>query len=509
MLPIVFSVASAGQPVMLVSSPPPLPPSNTAEPSSSSGHSAPVPREAVTAPDSSLPPVVASSPKSKPSFSPSLLSECRKLLIPVIHTNAKVRNPGVDGERVKLRAEELLTNEQCSQFIRLAIEARKQTQTGPKRARHGSEDSSDRPPKVPRHEPPEDEMPVAEGANRAASEAEVDELMAAGGANNTPGTPAEPSPARSSAPEAAANAQSPRNSRAATPLNANTGGNTDREGDPTPSDVKDDEDTLQPQSDRKDMPPASRTEAIRVLSEHASAVQEVASSPSTTTSSRGGADPQFISPSSLPPPESPASAEDETPPKDATSHESSHHEPVTSHIEDEPVAPPPHDDDMDRATENSTPEEQHPPCVVPGLWSAIVGRSSPGVDVNDFFVDDATADAVERWARRRNNFRSVRLYYFGVSSRANIHRLYSLNDRHVQVHLLCLPHSAAASAFADLPPNPSPGDIATAMWNIKSIWPPQGHLVVELNRASQDSDANPAGRAWLPRDFVSNVYAQL
>ncbi|KAI0749637.1 hypothetical protein C8Q80DRAFT_636659 [Daedaleopsis nitida] len=126
-------------------------------------------------------------------------------------------------------------------------------------------------------------------------------------------------------------------------------------------------------------------------------------------------------------------------------------------------------------------KEDHPPSVVPGVWAAVVGRSAPGVDTNEFFVDDATADAVECWAHRQDSF--------------------SVKDRHVAVHLLCLPQASVASAFQSLPQDATPGDIAAALWNVKPSWPLQGRLVVQVNSILQGSDNSTSGRVWLPADL--------
>ena len=90
---------------------------------------------------------------------------------------------------------------------------------------------------------------------------------------------------------------------------------------------------------------------------------------------------------------------------------------------------------------------------------------------------------------------------------SHTHRRYSLADRHVAVHLLCLPQAEVASVFNSLPPDATPEDIAAALWNIKPIWPAEGQLVVQLNFAAEGNDKCVHGRAWLPAHLVSDTMA--
>lgn len=66
------------------------------------------------------------------------------------------------------------------------------------------------------------------------------------------------------------------------------------------------------------------------------------------------------------------------------------------------------------------------------------------------------------------------------------------------VHLLCLPASAVAEVNQNLDPMASPADVAVALWNLGTIWPTKGTLVVEMN-----PDESGAARVWHPAYLVS------
>lgn len=414
----ILSTLTAGQEAGLFSSPPPLSRSHSAI-STSSGHSAPTAHIHMTNPGDAAPgprtAYVATPPSEtkSPSFPPSVLEQCRKLLGPLISDNAKVRNPAVDEGRVRQRAQALLTDERCAEFITLAMAARKQTQTqiGPKRTRPHSEDPSEPPSKVPRlgslEREAQSRCEVAENRTYSASEAEVDQLMGSERESESPGIAIEVI-AETSAPGLEGSAQPLPVSRAPTPWKPAGEQHLDPDPDLIAGSTKDDGDTMQRRSDVGSVRPAPGTDKSR---EHVSDAQEATSSLQSTTISSIGAHPTTI----IPPPASnitsSAEAVAKTTPKDATSADPSHYEPVTLFINepastDEPVVPP-NDNDMDKSeNKQALQEESLIPCIVPGLWSALVGRTSPGIETYDFFVDDATANATACWARRRDSFRS-------------------------------------------------------------------------------------------------------
>ncbi|THH31515.1 hypothetical protein EUX98_g2675 [Antrodiella citrinella] len=66
------------------------------------------------------------SPPPPSSGIPSTLQEVRQILLPVILQNALRRDPHADSEAIKRSAVDLLTDEQCLEFVRLAQETRTQ-----------------------------------------------------------------------------------------------------------------------------------------------------------------------------------------------------------------------------------------------------------------------------------------------------------------------------------------------------------------------------------------------
>ncbi|KAI0636024.1 hypothetical protein C8Q77DRAFT_1052468 [Trametes polyzona] len=148
--------------------------------------------------------------------------------------------------------------------------------------------------------------------------------------------------------------------------------------------------------------------------------------------------------------------------------DTSHHEPVTSlpvatsdsDAQDIPMTPI--QDAMPAQTREQIPEAEQEPegkTLVPAIWWAFEGKHHPSMQKIQFFVDDATADAAERWASRKESF--------------------SFEGKHVRVTVLCLPTATVSEVYQNLPPDASRADIVSALWNIKSEWPPLGTLIVQ------------------------------
>ncbi len=67
---------------------------------------------------------------------------------------------------------------------------------------------------------------------------------------------------------------------------------------------------------------------------------------------------------------------------------------------------------------------------------------------------------------------------------------------HASVHLQCLPISEVTQTNQKLNPSATPQEVAIALWNIKTKWPPQGKLIVEFNSSLPNSGS------WLPKQLV-------
>ena len=97
--------------------------------------------------------------------------------------------------------------------------------------------------------------------------------------------------------------------------------------------------------------------------------------------------------------------------------------------------------------------------------------------------------------------------FFGLSacvSRTEVNR--SLDDRHVAVHLLCLPQASVTSVVENLGIEATPADIVAALWKLKPTWPTQGSLVVQAGPLSQKDPSHDIRRAWLPLDLVRRLF---
>ncbi|KAI0719377.1 hypothetical protein C8T65DRAFT_736708 [Cerioporus squamosus] len=471
--------------------------------SSSSGGRPTTP--AAAAADSRVTPSILSAPSTsslhaKPSpYPPAILEQCRNLMIPLIDRNAKLRKPGVDEALVKQRALTLLSDDKCAEIIRLAREVRKQMQGGQKRYREGSDQPPEPPTKVPRVESETDAVDaVSVGEDRVP--AMVSSPLVPGTVDDTimdteshaPGASANPTIAGSSSmPQQPHAVRSPSSSRAISPPVPGANPSTDPHPNIMSTDTSGNMKASVPSSDASDLPPATRTARTRAPSEHAPEPETGASISSATSTTPPSSETCLISRTTPTRPASPATVQVATQPESvvlSTSADTSRHEEVTPHTnaspEHEPVAQPSNDLDDDSMDSQSQdlPQEQPPvPCMVPGLWAAVAGRPSPGIEKIEFFVDNATADATRCWAQRQETF--------------------SVDDRHVAVHLLCLPQASVTSVVDNLGPDATPADIVAALWDMKPDWPAQGSLVVQVSPSSQKDPSRHVGRAWLPLDL--------
>ena len=98
----------------------------------------------------------------------------------------------------------------------------------------------------------------------------------------------------------------------------------------------------------------------------------------------------------------------------------------------------------------------------------------------------------------------------GVSARVSCTEVVcSLDDRHVAVHLLCLPQASVTSVVENLGTEATPADIVAALWKLKPSWPTQGSLVVQVSSPSQKDPSNAVRRAWLPLDLVRCLFVEV
>ncbi|KAA1477166.1 hypothetical protein DENSPDRAFT_573922 [Dentipellis sp. KUC8613] len=74
-------------------------------------------------------------------------------------------------------------------------------------------------------------------------------------------------------------------------------------------------------------------------------------------------------------------------------------------------------------------------------------------------------------------------------------------DRHVAVHLLCIPARQLSDIFerAQNGTLPTPAAIADAVWQVKTEWPARGTAVLVMNENA------PNGRTWLPEELVDHM----
>ncbi|RPD60164.1 hypothetical protein L226DRAFT_67808 [Lentinus tigrinus ALCF2SS1-7] len=462
------------------------------------------------------PPRVASSILSAPSatslhpepypFPTAVLDQCRNLMIPLIDRNAKLRKPGVDEALVKQRALALLSDDKCAEIIRLAREVRKQMQGGLKRNREESGEPPEPPTKVPRVVSETDAVDAtftgedrepARKSTPLVPRAADDTVMTVDSESHAPGVLPDPSTAETSVlPEQHAAVQSPPSPRAAISSDTDANPSMDPHPDVLSTDTSTDVEMRQPSAGVSALPPATRTARSRTPSVHAPGPAGEASSSSTTSTTPPESETRLISRTPPPRKASPAIAEVATQPEAAvlpTSTDTSRHDHVTPNIN----ASPEHErvaqlsenidghDSMNHRSQAPIQEQPSAPSLVPGLWAAVVGRPSPGIEKIEFYVDDGTANAARCWAQRQESF--------------------SLDDRHVAVHLLCLPQVAVTPVVDNLGPDATPAEIVAALWDMKPSWPSQGSLVVQVGPLSQKDPSHPIGRAWLPHDLQSDL----
>ena len=137
------------------------------------------------------------------------------------------------------------------------------------------------------------------------------------------------------------------------------------------------------------------------------------------------------------------------------------------------------------------PTEPEPPAPlrIPGLYFAEVGKNHAAVYNVTFHVDDESAAAAKRWSSRATTTEYV----------LPGHILRALTSRSPSAsytfRLLCL-HVSEVQGAVENGQSASPEEFATALWQMKTRWPPRGQLIVEMNN---ESDARGS---WLPRQLV-------
>ncbi|KAI1796896.1 hypothetical protein LXA43DRAFT_1057289 [Ganoderma leucocontextum] len=467
-------------------------------------------------------PVLASRTKSTPSLQPSpypqaVLDQCRNILVPLVERNAKLRKPGVDEEVVKRRAFGLLSDKLCADFIKLAKQVREQISVqappprtpstddvqGQKRGRGESYDSPGPPRKVVKVESPkkvvfdDDDIVLTMPPSAPAPVAPAEDIQMDEGIENISlGHPSEPLvsgtgvdvtfPPSSREPSAALPGPG---SGANRHLNISSTEREARTGTDMP---------LPPQENA----PASSSSHVgsgspSVHATVAARDEEDGASPSLPAPTPSNIEPGSVAfPASRPSSRSPspyanASTTDVAADIGTTTHESdldhaasdtSRHDAesvariLNAASEDEQVAHAPVDDMRHEQSADIPKPPVYPPCLVPGVWQAVMGQPSARIETIDFFVDDATADAIDRWSRRHESF--------------------SLNERHVVIRLLCVPHTAVEAILQDT--GLSPEAIANDLFDSEPDWPSSGQLVVELN-----SKPDSHGNAWFVQSPVS------
>ena len=445
------TVPPAKDKLPLVSSPPPMSP----VPSTHANQTpCPTTNVAITPP---MPAPNSSSTSSLPAspYPQSVLDQCRDILVPLVERNAKLRKPEVDEETVKRQAFRLLSDKLCSDFINLAKQVRAQISMQPppqrtpstddlqgrKRGRERSHDSPGPPRKSVKLEspkkmvlddgvvattapsPPVEDIGMNENTEIISSE-HLSEPPMSGADEDVilPPPPQEPStapPGLCSATEQHPNiSTTERKARTVMdillPLQENIPASSlnhmERGSPPVHATIVayEEEDVV---SSSLPPPAPSNTEP-----EHgAAAVALPAPHPSSRSSS-----PSYAKE---------ANATDVAAETGASTHESERSdtsrldaESVTRLLdatsEDERVAYAPIDDDMghEQSADVLEPPVVYPPCLVPGVWQAVMGQPRPGIETTDFFVDDATADAIERWSRRHDSLRFVERRIHGIVS---------------------------------------------------------------------------------------------
>ncbi|KAI0325297.1 hypothetical protein GY45DRAFT_1330483 [Cubamyces sp. BRFM 1775] len=427
-------------------------------------------------------------PTAAPSVNPAVLEQCRNLLIPGIVRLAMRRNPGLDEETAKKRALARLSDEQCIEFLRLAKRMRtemrsdsspsssrvtssaKGSRSEAKRARAGEGDDESGSPALKRqrqHTPNKDqEDPPGEDtasatANLRSTPRPVNAAAAlpnqvASLTLETRNVTSQPKEIPVSSHESSATPMSvaavPSRSPSLhnrPPIVVSANGNS-RDGHTLSSADLD-------QSLARSPAPSGRAGSAET------------NLPSTTTSH--SATTLVPSPSHSPAPDVPNTFSSGS--ADASQRRSVTLTPNTTLQEQLPVEQGPSEDLMQPQQDmQDGPQQEEPSAtLVPALWAAVIGKTSPDVEVIQFFVDDATADAARHWARRKETF--------------------SFEHRHVKVHLLCLSATVVSEFYQNLAPTATREEIVSAMWNMKTEWPARGTLMIE---PTSDTTQSP----WIP-----------
>lgn len=136
------------------------------------------------------------------------------------------------------------------------------------------------------------------------------------------------------------------------------------------------------------------------------------------------------------------------------------------------------------------------PCHnVPGLWMVKSGRRSIEIVTCEFEIDKIAAD---RWGIRSSSryVCSSQSLEMGASRPPLRHGKEKAPDA-LSLSLACVPLSeiVALQGKLDLA-SAAPQEIANEMAQIETVWPPAGHVVVQINHDQE------WGRSWLPRHLV-------
>ncbi len=440
------SVSPAKHRPPLVSSPPPKSP----VPSTPTNQTPAV----LTTNVASTSPVPASGSNSTPSLQPSpypqaIIDQCREILVPLVERNAKLRKPGIDEETLKRRAFNLLSDKLCADFIKLAKQVREQISVQPpprrtlstddalgqKRERERSHDSPGPPRKVVKLESPKEGVfndvvatsPISPAPVAPTEDIQMDEEIE----NISPSHPSEPPLLSGTGVDVILPPTSSREPSAALPgpgsgTNQHLGISTREREASTHTDISLplQENTPASSSDHvgSGSPRLHATAAVRDEEEKASPSLP-APTPSNTELDPAALPVSRLSSRSPSPCAEVASTSDVAAEPGAKAHESDpdhdHAASDTSRLdaesvtrildaEDEQVAHTPVDDmRYEQSTGAPEPPVVHPPCLVPAVWQAVMGQPSPRIETIDFFVDDVTTNAIERWSRRHESFRFV------------------------------------------------------------------------------------------------------
>ncbi|KAL6301389.1 hypothetical protein BKA93DRAFT_469833 [Sparassis latifolia] len=415
------------------------------------------------------------SPRSNASPS-TVIEECRRLLLPQLIQNAWMREShlGADGDAIAQRAEDLLTEERCKEFMALAQEVRAQMQqreqleqeaerggpsTGTKRPRDvdvQGKEGPERGAKLRRVSTPHSDVSHALGATR--EPAPQSRLGLIHDSDSIPKAP------RAMLVDSSVRAVEEYLARMqVSTVSSDLSQSASSRVTPTPPSLT----TMAPTLG------TARVRDVQVQNGDTAAVMDTVNDDVPT---------QFASLPDLPR-NTPPKSDDNDGDMPEREESQSTAKPVSQPPPPAVHEPPPSDIQM----ESSQTESQNPPAgpqdlphhhlnSVPSLWSVNVGTKGPSMFEFDINIDEEVAGAAERWACRYQEF--------------------SLNDAHISVHLLCLPAEVVATANRKLDPAASPRDVAQMLWDIPTAWPQPGTLIVEMN------ESHPRGaHVWFSEDM--------